>query len=112
MPTVKFQLYLEEDSAEFLNRLCRRFGWTSTQAVDRLIRFYNAMQQDGEGLSIVHDETGEEQEIMFSGAEEAPYFAEVGQIAFDFVRRCTDGLTPAKGFPDLPTADVEGEYHG
>lgn len=97
MPTVKFQLYLEQESADYLNALCERYGWSATQCVDRLVRFYNEMRMQAEGLSILNSEDGDNSALAYSENGEVFLCDEV-QIAYRFARVAIDGLTPLHGF--------------
>lgn len=92
MATVKFQLYMEPDSAVWIQGLGKVYGWTPTQVVDRLLRYYlktralvDDYQDIGDGRYAIECEDGTD-------------FIIEGDSLLCMVK---SGLAPERGFGDI-----------
>lgn len=122
MAKIKNQLFLDERPQSILNGLCARFGWSSGQAVERLLFYYTATQRTVSFLDvdIFDDRWGGPGDIeMVDGSEPgcvilsdpsecvAPEVCATSQTIVRVVETIKDGLTPLNGF--ALDSDEEGD---
>ncbi len=116
MPKNKYQIYLDDETAAYMERLCIQYDWTMTTLVDRLAQFYYCMQYNFGG---VVKQTGEpcEGEPRFKIELETKNLQRVFEtcssgIALRTLKIVQEGLTPADGFPELPEGDGKALTEG
>lgn len=109
MPKQKLQAYLEGDTFEKLERLAKRFGWTSGQVVDRLVGYYARTQAAVLGFDTdQYDERwgGDEGEsgscVIFTDPEgfDASECVSTCEGLCELVEAVKEGLIPFDGFGD------------
>lgn len=115
MTKAKYQVFLDEKSQELLDRLCKRFGWSCGQAIERLLRYYATTQAASRFFDIddldeqwgcapwPDEETGEL--VYGSGVIEsddenlhAPEIVATSANLVRLVEIVKEGLTPMDGF--------------
>jgi hypothetical protein len=97
MARVKFQLYMQEDTGAWIEGMCKVFGWSATEVVDRLLRYYLRTR------SFVEDY----EEIVFDNGDAAYLVTnEYGEEALitspdPLIIAIKEGLVPQTGFGEV-----------
>lgn len=119
MTRVRYQVFFEEKECKFIERLCKRYGWTPSQLLERMLFFYRWVQDEMDSFTIYYDETGDFDEdnpmdwpVIACQNDEMGEAVDCETPYTDYIRliqRLKEGLTPKKGFGDN---EEDEEYHG
>lgn len=116
MTKAKYQVFLDERAEGILDALCKRFGWSSGQCIERLIRYYAATQKMVTQMDIddYDDAWGQPPEgfdeetgqpiwrgcVVWSDPENVASPVVITSVSelVDLVEVVKEGLTPIDGF--------------
>ena len=120
MTRTRYQVFFEEDACRMVDRLCKRYGWTPSQLMERLLRFYCRTQLAVVGYTVQDefDSDGTPLSVLFESLPEEGYdagdcYVSIPEGVLRLVELIQEGLVPIEGFESLDQDDEErNSYHG